>query len=184
VSLPTRPWVAELLHVWFHRLNARQRFTRDAGVDAMLARRFGRELRSQKRQPAGAFLRDRDTARAAILLFDQVSRNLHRDSAEAFAHDRLARAITCGMLSRRWDAPLAKAERQFLLMPLMHSENPADQRRSLALYARLGDGSVLRFARAHAAMIARFGRFPHRNAVLGRPSTAAERRAVAAGNVW
>ena len=78
----------------------------------------------------------------------------------------------------------AKAERQFLYMPLMHSERIADERLSLRLFAALGDASTLAFARSHARMIARFGRFPHRNAVLGRRSTAAERRAVEAGNAW
>ena len=69
-------------------------------------------------------------------------------------------------------------------MPLMHSESRADQRLSLRLYTELGDASIRRFASSHAAMVLRFGRFPHRNAVLGRKSTAAELRAVAAGNAW
>ncbi|MBU6266047.1 MAG: DUF924 family protein [Sphingomonadales bacterium] len=184
MTLATRPWAAELLHIWFHSLNASQRFARDDAVDAMLARRFGRELRVLAREPARSFLRDRDTARAAVLLFDQVSRNTRRGSPQAFAQDGLARAIAKGALARGWDAGLDKAGRQFLLMPLMHSEDRADQRLSLRLYARLGDAFVFGFARSHAAMVARFGRFPHRNAVLGRRGTAAERRAVAAGNAW
>ncbi|MDE2405760.1 MAG: DUF924 domain-containing protein [Sphingomonadales bacterium] len=184
MALAQRPWAAELLHVWFHRLRPAQRFARDDAVDAMLARRFGRALRAMATMPARAFTRDKATARAAILLFDQLSRNLHRGSARAFAQDRLARAILRRALARGWDRGLDKPGRQFLWMPLMHSEDRADQRLALRLYARLGDAAVLGFARRHAGMVARFGRFPHRNDVLGRRSTAAERRAVAAGNAW
>lgn len=75
-------------------------------------------------------------------------------------------------------------ERQFLYMPLMHSEKISDQLLSLHLYARLGSSFVFGFARDHHRMIARFGRFPHRNAVLGRVSTPAEERAIAAGHAW
>ena len=72
----------------------------------------------------------------------------------------------------------------FFYMPLMHSEAIADQRRALQLFTDLGDNSIIRFARAHFRMIARFGRFPHRNGLLGRTSTAAELHAIAAGNAW
>jgi uncharacterized protein (DUF924 family) len=119
-----------------------------------------------------------------VLLFDQLPRNLYRGTPEAFAHDRLARAITRGALTRRWDLRLAPVERQFLYMPLMHSEAIADQRLSLALFTRLQRRFGLPFARDHHKMIARFGRFPHRNALLGRASTPAEQRALAAGFAW
>lgn len=129
-------------------------------------------------------MRDRPTARAAVLLFDQVPRNLYRDDPRAYATDHLARAIVYAALRRGWTRGLSKPERQFLAMPLMHSERVLDQRLSLRFYAALGDPNVLAFARAHHRMIAGFGRFPHRNAVMGRHSTAAEQRAVAAGNSW
>ena len=119
-----------------------------------------------------------------MLLFDQLPRNLYRGSPRAYAFDPLARAIAKGALARRWDAALTPAQRQFLAMPLMHSEHIADQRRSLAVYARLGARYGWPFAVSHHRMIARFGRFPHRNAVLGRRSSAAEERAVAAGFRW
>ena len=109
---------------------------------------------------------------------------MHRDSAQAFASDALARAITHGAIARRWDRELGKEARQFLYMPLMHGELLRDQRESLRRFAGLGDGHVFGFARQHYRMIARFGRFPHRNAVLGRRGSAAERRAVAQGNAW
>jgi len=110
MALAVRPWAAELLCVWFRGLRAEDRFRRDARIDAMLARRFATDLRAQARRPARDFLRDRQTARAAIVLFDQVSRNLHRDSALAFAQDRLARAITLGALARGWQRGLPKEQ--------------------------------------------------------------------------
>lgn len=179
-----RRWAAEILHFWFHELSPRQWFGRNDAVDEALRRRFGADLAALRLRPAYEFLGDPLTARAAILLFDQVPRNVFRDDPRAFATDALARAITRGALRRGWARGLSRPERQFLAMPLMHSERIADQRLSLRFYTALGDAFVLSFARSHHRMIARFGRFPHRNRVLGRPSTPAEERAVAAGNAW
>ena len=184
MSVSPRAWAAEILHFWFRDLAPAQWFGRSDAVDAALRRRFARDLARLAVQPAAAFLTDRRTARAAVLLFDQCPRNLFRDSPRAFAFDPLARAIARGALRRGWHRGLSKAERQFLYMPLQHSEAIVDQILSLRLFATLDDAFTLRFARAHYRMIARFGRFPHRNAVLGRRSSPAEARAVAAGNAW
>ena len=184
MAAPQRRWAAELLHVWFHKLGPRVWFAPDRRADAMLRRRFGRELTALRLRPAHEFLSDPPSALAAVLLFDQLPRNLHRQSPRAFACDPLARAIARGALERGWDAALTLAQRQFLAMPLMHSEHIADQRRSLAIHARLGRRYGRPYAVSHHRMIARFGRFPHRNEVLGRPSTGAERRAVAGGFAW
>lgn len=179
-----RRWAAELLHFWFHRLRPAQWFGRSDAVDAALRRRFAGELAMLRRQSPHAFLKDRHTARAAVLLFDQLPRNLNRNSPRAFVCDPLARAIMRGVLAQGWDRGLTFRGKQFLLLPLMHSESRTDQREALRRYTALGDASTLRFARSHAAMVLRFGRFPHRNAVLARRSTPAEERAVAAGNHW
>jgi len=179
-----RRWAAELLHFWFDELRQEQWFGRSDAVDAELRRRFARDLAALRRRPVREFLAAPLTARAAVLRFDQVPANRYRAAARAFAADPLARTIARAALRRGWAKDLAKPGRQFLAMPLMHSEAIADQRRSLAFYARLGDAHILAFARAHYRMIARFGRFPHRNRVLGRRSTPAERRAVEAGNAW
>lgn len=178
------PWAADLLHTWFHRLSPRQWFGGSDAVDALLRQRFAPLLRPFGRLPARAFLCDPLTARAAILLFDQVPRNSFRGSARSFATDRLARAIARGALRKRWDRGLTRAERQFLLLPLMHSEAIADQLLSLRRFAANGDAGRNGFAHSHYRMVARFGRFPHRNAVLGRKSSPAEMRAIAAGNHW
>jgi len=176
--------VAELLHFWFHELPPRAWFAPDPRVDAMLRRRFSRELTSLRVRPATEFLSDPLPALAAVLLFDQLPRNLHRGTSRAFASDPLARAIAHGALTRGWDRRLSPRQRQFLAMPLMHSERIADQRLSLAYFTRLGTRYGAPFARSHYRMIARFGRFPHRNAVLGRRSSSAEIAAVEAGNRW
>lgn len=179
-----RAWAADLLHFWFHELQANQWFGRDDDVDGRLGSRFQRWLEALGGRPAREFLTDPLTARSAVLLFDQCPRNLFRGDARSFAFDPLARAIAKGALDRGWDKGLSRSERQFLCMPLMHSERIADQRLSVARFTAMNDATVIAFARAHHRMIARFGRFPHRNAVLGRRSTEAEERAVADGNAW
>ena len=184
MSAAPRRWAAEMLHVWFHQLAAPQWFGRHDAVDAMLRRRFEPDLLALHTQSADDFLTDPLTARAAVLLFDQVPRNLYRGTADAFAFDPLALAICYGALDRGWDSGLSLHERQFLGMPLMHSEAIADQRNSLSYFTALGNAFIRSFAKDHYAMVARFGRFPHRNEVLGRASTPAEERAVAEGHAW
>jgi uncharacterized protein (DUF924 family) len=182
--LVRRRWAAELLHFWFGRLQPGNWFAVDARVDEELRRRFAQDWAMLSSQSAREFLGDPHTALAAVLLFDQLPRNLFRGAPQAYLTDALAQAITHGALAREFDAKLTRRERQFLAMPLMHSEDIADQRLSLRLYVRLGRGNGWEFARTHHAMIARFGRFPHRNEALGRRSTPAEKRAVAAGFNW
>lgn len=170
--------------MWFHELRLRDWFVPDSRVDSLLRGRFARELTALARRRPGEFLDDPETALAAVLLFDQLPRNLFRQSPRAYAFDPLARAIAKAALGRRWDRALNARQCQFLAMPLMHSEAIADQRRSVAIFTRLGPRYGHPFAVAHYRMIARFGRFPHRNAVLGRASTQAETRAVEQGFAW
>lgn len=184
MAAPQRRWAAELLHVWFHKLRPRDWFVPDPQVDALLGRRFEAELTALWVRPAGEFLSDPRTALASVLLFDQLPRNLYRGSARAYAFDPLARAIAKGALDRGWDAGLGLGERQFLAMPLMHSERIADQILSLRHFVRLPPRYGWPFAVRHHRTIARFGRFPHRNEVLGRTTTASEKRAVDAGFRW
>ena len=179
-----RRWAAELLHFWFHQLTPALWYAPPEWVDAELRRRFERELTSLGTQPAQHFLAGPQIALAAVLLFDQVPRNIYRDSPLAFASDPLAQAVCRGALMRGWEMRLTRPQRQILGMPLMHSEHIADQLAGLAYFAQHSPSFGFPFARDHYRMIARFGRFPHRNAVLGRASTPAERRAVEAGFSW
>jgi uncharacterized protein (DUF924 family) len=179
-----RRWAAELEHFWFRRLNPGQWFGSDDAVDAELRHRFAPDLAALWTQGPGSFLTDPHTALAAVLLFDQLPRNLFRGTATAFAFDPLAQRITHGALARGFERALRPEQRVFLAMPLMHSEQIADQLRSVRFFTRLGLPANRAFAVDHYRMIARFGRFPHRNAALGRVSTPAEQRAVEQGFAW
>ncbi|MEO5972041.1 MAG: DUF924 family protein, partial [Sphingomicrobium sp.] len=120
------------------------------------------------------------TALAGVILFDQFPRNMFRGHADQFATDHLARGIARAAVDRKFDDELAPTERGFLYMPFEHSESLADQRRSLLLFTALGDDYLLGYAHKHHDVIARFGRFPHRNAMLGRTPRPAE---IAAGDM-
>jgi len=115
-----------------------------------------------------------------VILFDQFPRNMFRGSAEQFATDHLALAIAKGALDAGYDQELAPDERKFLYMPFEHSENLDDQNRSVLLFTQLGDDEQVLYAKKHRDVIARFGRFPHRNAMLGRAPRPDE---IAAGDV-
>jgi len=184
LALAPRPWAAQLIHFWFHHLSVTDWWRGSESVDSML-RRFQPMHQALANQPPASFLSDPQTALGAVLLFDQVPRNIFRKSSRAFATDPLARAIAHGALDRAFEKRLrTNAQRQFLAMPLMHSEDITDHIRSLSFFRLLGPRGGFAFARQHSLMIARFGRYPHRNDVLGRKSSEAERKAVAAGYAW
>lgn len=176
-------WASELLHFWFEELGPGDWFGGSKEVDARLEQGFEPVLLEQADKPFETFLSSRKTAQAAILLFDQVPRNIYRDTARAFAYDPLALALAKHCIAKGWDEGLPDAQRQFVAMPLMHSENLADQEASLAYFAQHLPGN-LSFAKSHHAMIARFGRFPHRNDVLDRHTTAEEQEAIDQGFSW
>ena len=159
-----------VLDFWFD-VPSEKRFAQDATLDAEIARRFGAMRDAVLTTNAAGWCEDPGAILAAIILLDQFSRNIHRGTTEAFAADDLALALTREAIERGWDEMLAPERRAFAYMPLMHAEDPAVQRESIACFARLGDEENLRYAHDHAAVIARFGRFPSRNVALGRPST-------------
>lgn len=172
-------WADNVLGFWFG-LEPEQWWKQDPALDEEIRERFGK-LREEKRQlPAESFLGDARTALAAVVLFDQVPRNMFRGLAEQFATDPLALAVAKGAVERGLDEQLGRAERGILYMPLQHSEDMDDQRQSLLLFTALGDDNHLDYARKHHDIIAKFGRFPHRNAILGRQPREAE---IKAGDV-
>ena len=172
-------WRADVLRFWFG-LDYDRQFRRDDQLDHRIRQQF-LKLWSEKRElPVIAFLTDPLTALAAVILFDQFPRNMFRDDAEQFATDHLALAIAKGAIDKGYDEQLTAGERAFFYMPFQHSESLADQKRSLLLYAELGDERFAPFARKHHDVIERFGRFPHRNRILGRAPRPEE---LAAGDV-
>lgn len=112
-----------------------------------------------------------DGALALLVLLDQIPRNLYRGSAHAFATDAPAREVAARVIARGLDQGVEPALRCFVYLPFEHAENSGDQARSVALFETLGDADYLQYAILHRDIIARFGRFPHRNAVMGRVST-------------
>ena len=160
-------WRAAVLKFWF-ALDKEQWWRGGQELDDEIRRRF-LDLWEQKRQlPADHFLGDPLTALAAVILFDQFPRNMFRGHADQFSTDHLALQVARGAIDRGLDEKLERQERGFLYMPFQHSEDLDDQKRSLLLFSALGDDQQLNYAKLHHDIIARFGRFPHRNAVLGR----------------
>jgi uncharacterized protein (DUF924 family) len=172
-------WEREVLDFWFG-LEPEQWWKADPALDEAIRERF-HELWEEKRENLpDAFLGSPSDALAAVILFDQFPRNMFRGHADQFSTDPLALAVAKAAVERGLDEALSPAERGILYMPFQHSENMADQRRSLALFTALRDDYQLGYARKHYEVIERFGRFPHRNAILGRPPRPAE---VEAGEV-
>jgi len=165
----------EVLGFWFDLMMPEQWFKASKSTDEEVASLFGPLRDRVLESDAAGWRDDPETMLAAIILLDQFSRNIHRGTAEAFAADPLALALTLEALDKRWDAGLPPERAQFLYMPLMHAEDPEAQALCVKCFEALGDARNLEFARDHAGVVARFGRFPTRNAALGRESTAAER---------
>ena len=149
-------------------------FTKDAAFDADIRARF---LETYKAAAAGELAGWEASAEGALALtivLDQFPRNMFRGDARTYAADPLARAIASRALDRGFDRGLPLSERQFFYLPFEHSESMPDQERSCALCAATGDANLLKWATVHADIIRRFGRFPHRNAILGRATTPEE----------
>ena len=172
-------WRADILRFWF-ALDEPQWWNGGEDLDHRIRQDF-LKLWAEKRQlPADSFLGDPLTALAAVILFDQFPRNMFRGNADQFSTDHLALAIARQAVDKGFDEQLEPAERGFLYMPFEHSEAMADQDRSLLLFSALGNEKMLHFAQLHHDIIQRFGRFPHRNPILGRAPRPAE---LAAGKV-
>ena len=179
------PVALAVLDLWFGpegtpaRGNARDEwFRKDAAFDAEIRARFGAAVAIALAGGYGEWCATAEGALARVLLLDQFTRNIHRDTAQAFAGDIRALATAEDAVARKLDRALDSYGRWFLYMPFEHAEDPLAQARSLELFGALesesGLDGPLEWARKHAVVIERFGRYPHRNAVLGRESTADE----------
>nr|CRH06748.1 conserved protein of unknown function [Candidatus Magnetococcus massalia] len=166
--------VQDVIRFWFESLSPSDWFRKSHGLDARIRGRFmdshrmitAGELASWRQQPLGWL--------AQVIVLDQFSRNMFRDTPGAFASDPLALALSQIALAQGVANELSGVQRKFLYMPFMHSESLTVQDEGLGLFAALDEERTLYFAQQHREIIARFGRFPHRNAILGRASTAEE----------
>lgn len=167
-------WVDDVLDFWFGELTYEDWFGGKPELDETIRARFGDLYRRMKVDFNVARVEDPRTALAAIILFDQMPRNMFRRSVEAFGSDDIAIGVARLADERDYDSKVEPERRSFLYMPFMHSEVSADQERCVDLFRALGNEGGLKYAIEHRDIVARFGRFPHRNRVLGRESTAAE----------
>jgi uncharacterized protein (DUF924 family) len=175
------PLAREILDFWFgpppH--SARGEWCRkDASFDEAIRARFGVALESALGGAFREWQADAHGALARVLLLDQFTRNAFRDTPRAFAGDSEALAAATGLVDAGFDRAFDRFERAFAYLPFEHAEDLAVQERSLALFGKLsrdtGDRAPLEWAEKHAVIVRRFGRFPHRNAILGRASTSEE----------
>lgn len=164
-----------VIRFWFDETSPKQWFSQDDGFDALISTRFNTTLEHAKQAelyhwritPAGRL--------AEIIVLDQFSRNIYRNSAKAFEADPLALVLAQEAVARQADIDLTPKQVPFLFMPYMHSESAAIHQVALALFNKDAAKANLAFELRHKAIIDRFGRYPHRNEVLGRESTPEER---------
>lgn len=176
----------EVLAFWFgepgapsHGKARAEWFRKDEAFDAEIRRRFGPLIEQALGDELRAWDERAESALARIVVLDQFTRNAFRDTRRAFAGDALALAAARALVATGRDATLLPVQRTFVYLPFEHAEDLATQDESVRLFAQLQAAhpdlaGLLEYARRHHAVIARFGRFPHRNAALGRRSTAAE----------
>ncbi len=163
----------DVLDFWFAPDTQTKWFASTPAFDALIRERFD-SLYEQAASGGLDWAHAPTSALALIIVLDQFPRNMFRNTAKAFATDHLAFDISRRAVDRGFDKGMSVPERQFLYMPFMHAEDLAAQDRGLVLFEGLSDANALDFMRKHHAVIARFGRFPYRNAVMGRESTLEE----------
>lgn len=177
------PAAQEVLDFWFgkgHDVQRPEWFRKDPAFDAQIRERFGPLVEQALQGGLAEWPTQAPSALARIVLLDQFTRNIHRDSAKAFAGDAHALAAARAMVATGQDRALRPVQRLFVYLPFEHAENLSAQDEAVRLFSALGDDApelkgLMEWVRRHRDVIQRFGRFPHRNAVLGRDSTPEER---------
>ncbi len=172
-------WSSAVNDFWFVELSPEDWFKGGPDLDARITRRFESLYDEQRRTLALAATLDAVEHLAAVVLFDQFPRNMYRGTANSFGTDARALALSRHAIEAGLDKGLSIYQRQFLYMPFMHSEDARMQQQSLALFKTIGLPEALVFAVQHKEVIDRFGRFPQRNKLLGRPSTPEEQEFLA-----
>ena len=179
--MPPLRMPGEVLEFWFSEQSQPLWFERDAAFDEEIRSRFGANVAAACLGDLDYWVRAVDSSLALVLLLDQFPRNIHRGTLRAYAGDARARDIADTAIERSFDRRTALERRFFFYLPFEHSENPKDQARSVALFRRWaeehrGDAreralDQMKYVLRHQEIVQRFGRFPHRNTVLGREST-------------
>lgn len=159
---------------WFHELTEEQWFKKDKQVDQIMTQRFTEIHQQAARSELWEWRNTPKGRLAEILLLDQFSRNIYRDTPDAFVTDALALALAQEAIRNNHHLTLTPQERAFLYMPFMHSESQVIHEEAVKLFSEPGLENNLKFEMMHKDIIDRFGRYPHRNAILGRESTAEE----------
>ena len=166
-------WAEDVLRFWFTELQPQDWFSGSAQVDDAIRSRFSQLYRALQASPLLPSSLDARALLAAVIVFDQFPRNLFRKSAAAYATDARAQELARHAVATGKDRSLKEQERHFLYMPFMHSESRELQAESVRLFTQISEDG-LKWARHHQGIVERFGRFPHRNALLGRTSTPEE----------
>ncbi len=164
----------DILHFWFEELTDKQHFAKDTALDETIRTRFGATLEAAARCELFGWRATDEGRLAEIIVLDQFSRNVLRDTPGAFAQDALALALAQELVASGRHLGLSVAQRRFVYMPYMHSESPLMHVQAATLFEEPGLEDNLDFELRHKAIIDRFGRYPHRNQILGRVSTAEE----------
>jgi len=169
--MSSESWHQDVLIFWFEELTKKDWFMSSTTLDETIKKRFASIHTQLSKNTDLADDTDKLQALASVIVLDQFSRNMFRGTPHAFASDPLSLHFTNQAIERQLDQSMTTDQKQFLYMPLMHAENISDQKRGLPYFAALG---LSEHAIEHMEIIERFGRFPHRNTVLGRQSTADE----------
>ncbi len=170
----------EVLAFWFEEAGPEKWFNKDEGFDEEIRERFSELSHKARDGKLESWVETPRGCLALIVLIDQFSRNIHRNSPLAWSADSHALALTKLAIDKGYDRALGLNERKFVYMPLMHSEVMADQDRCMEVFGKLADEGMensertMEAAARHREIIERFGRFPHRNDILGRESTPEE----------
>ncbi|MBT0956438.1 DUF924 domain-containing protein [Alphaproteobacteria bacterium KMM 3653] len=171
-----------ILSFWTQQIGPEGWYLADEGIDAEISERFGLLWQDALAGRLDHWMRSEERALALLLLTDQFSRNMHRGDGASFATDGLARRVARVCVARDWDLAVQGPVRQFFYLPMMHSEFLSDQEQGVRWFMlRMEGGDNLIHARAHRQVIRDYGRFPYRNAALGRRSTQAELAYLEAG---
>ncbi|WP_332683553.1 DUF924 family protein [Bosea sp. (in: a-proteobacteria)] len=176
----TAPAATAIVDFW-RKAGPEKWFVKDEPFDAEIRRRFLAGVEAAARGELSDWEATPEGVYALLLLLDQFPRNLYRGAPQAFAADALALSVAERAIARDFDQAFENPERRFLYMPFMHSEDLADQQRCVALCEAADDPEGVKFAEIHRDIIRDFGRFPHRNPVLGRRTTQEEQAFLTEG---